>query len=229
MSEIQINRRTGKFVFKCFFPEVTRDSFSDPHLPEMQPRYMLHRETMVLEGKESEPMDTIGSSSSQAQPTDQASAELGSHGAVEAFDGLTETAPPYTVFSKTSKRIIVLLCAIAGFFSPFSAFTYFPALEYMAADLDVSLQLMNLTITVYLVVQGVIPAVLGDLADQIGRRPVYLIVLSVYVAACIGLALQKSYTALVVLRMLQSAGSSGQSVISLLFLFLNSRATWGNH
>lgn len=88
-----------------------------------------------------------------------------------------------------------------GFLLPFSALTYYPALEYMATDLDVSLQLMNLTITVYLVVQGVVPAVLGVLADQIGRRPVYLLVLMVYVAACIELALQRSYAALVVLRM----------------------------
>lgn len=145
----------------------------------------------------------------QGLPTGKGSVEPVNDGVVGTFDDGADSAPPYTVFSKTSKRIIVLLCAIAGFFSPFSAFTYFPALEYMATDLGVSLQLMNLTITVYLVIQGVIPAVLGDLADQIGRRPVYLLVLVVYVAACIGLAIQKSYAALVVLRMLQSAGSSG--------------------
>jgi MFS family permease len=116
---------------------------------------------------------------------------------------------PYSVFSSQAKRSIVAMCAIAGFFSPFSAFTYFPALEYMAEDLGVSLQLMNLTITMFLVVQGIVPAVLGDLADQIGRRPTYLLVLVVYFAACVGLALQRSYPALLILRMLQSAGSSG--------------------
>lgn len=149
----------------------------------------------------------------QTLPIGMGAVEPHGDGVIGPSDVEIESPPPYTVFSKTSKRIIVLLCAVAGFFSPFSAFTYFPALEYMAADLGVSLQLMNLTITVYLVIQGVIPAVLGDLADQIGRRPVYLLVLVVYVAACIGLALQRLYAALVVLRMLQSAGSSGQSSI----------------
>lgn len=170
---------------------------------------MLHHDTTNPEKKDGELPGGTVNAADQALPTGRRAIEPNGDGVVGTFDGETESAPPYTVFSKTSIRIIVLLCAMAGFFSPFSAFTYFPALEYMAADLDVSLQLMNLTITVYLVIQGVIPAVLGDLADQIGRRPVYLLVLVVYVAACIGLALQKSYAALVVLRMLQSAGSSG--------------------
>lgn len=118
----------------------------------------------------------------------------------------------YSRFTSTERRSIVLLCAIAGFFSPFSAFTYFPALHYIADDLGVSLELMNLTITVFLVVQGVVPVLFGDLADQIGRRPVYLTVLLIYLGACVGLALQRSYPALLLLRMLQSAGSSGKHI-----------------
>lgn len=115
----------------------------------------------------------------------------------------------YTVFTPGNRRIIVGLCALAGFLSPFTAFTYFPALEYMAEDLGVSLQLMDLTITMFLVIQGVIPAVLGDAADQIGRRPVYIFVLAVYCAASVLLTVQTSYPALMAGRMLQSAGSSG--------------------
>lgn len=115
----------------------------------------------------------------------------------------------YSAFDTKSKRCIVLLCALAGFFSPFSAFTYFPALEYVGSDLGVSLQLMNLSITVFLVIQAIAPPLLGDMADQIGRRPVYLLVLFVYVVACLGLALQRSYPALLVFRMVQSFGSSG--------------------
>lgn len=120
-----------------------------------------------------------------------------------------ESSIEYSAFDTKSKRYIVLLCALAGFFSPFSAFTYFPALEYIGGDLKVSLQLMNLSITVFLVIQAVAPPLLGDIADQIGRRPVYLFVLLVYFVACIGLALQRSYPALLVLRMVQSFGSSG--------------------
>lgn len=116
---------------------------------------------------------------------------------------------PYSVFSKSTKRWIVFLVALAGFFSPLSANIYFPSLNYLAHDLSVSLELINLTITAYLVCQGIVPSVVGDMADTAGRRPVYIGAFIVYLAANIGLALQDSYPALLILRILQSSGSSG--------------------
>ena len=116
---------------------------------------------------------------------------------------------PYSAFSTSEKRAIVFLVALAGFFSPFSAFIYFPALQDIANDLYVSLELMNLTVTLYLVVQGIVPSLFGDMAETLGRRPVYLLAFLIYVLASVGLALQDSYPALIILRMVQSAGSSG--------------------
>lgn len=46
-------------------------------------------------------------------------------------------------------------------------------------------------------------------SDGAGRRPVYIYCFIVYIASNIGLALQRNYAALLVLRCLQSAGSSG--------------------
>ena len=123
---------------------------------------------------------------------------------------LESTYACYSTFSNKAKRGIVLLVALAGFFSPLSANIYFPALDYIASDLNVSLELMNLTITAYLICQGLVPFMVGDLADHLGRRPIYLAIFIIYLAANIGLALQKSYPALLILRILQSSGSSGQ-------------------
>lgn len=86
---------------------------------------------------------------------------------------------------------------------------YFPALSSLATDLNVSTEKINLTITSYMVFQGLAPTFFGDLADIIGRRPVYIILFIIYLGANIGLALQRNYAALLVLRMLQSTGSSG--------------------
>ncbi|MCJ1438604.1 hypothetical protein MMC27_007994 [Xylographa pallens] len=116
---------------------------------------------------------------------------------------------PYSAFSISEKHALVFLVALAGLFSPFSAFIYFPALQDIANDLSVSLELMNLTVTLYLVVQGIVPSLFGDMAETLGRRPVYLLAFSIYVLASVGLALQDSYPALIILRMVQSAGSSG--------------------
>jgi multidrug resistance protein len=59
------------------------------------------------------------------------------------------------------------------------------------------------------IIQGIAPAFVADLADRSGRRPLYIFCYVVFSAANIGLALQDSYVALLVLRMLQASGSSG--------------------
>ncbi|BCR87397.1 putative MFS efflux transporter [Aspergillus chevalieri] len=50
---------------------------------------------------------------------------------------------------------------------------------------------------------------MGSLADQAGRRPAYLLCFTIYIAGNIALALQHSYPALLILRAVQSCGSSG--------------------
>lgn len=59
----------------------------------------------------------------------------------------------------------------------------------------------------------------GSLADSAGRRPAFILCFVIYIAACIGCALAPNYAALLVLRALQSAGSSAtvslcQAVVS---------------
>lgn len=115
----------------------------------------------------------------------------------------------YSVFGHRQRQFIVFMVACAGFFSPLSANIYFPALNSLARDLKVSNGMMNLSLTTYMIFQGLAPTVFGDLADMTGRRPTYLIGFIVYIGANVGLALQNNYAALLVLRCLQSTGSSG--------------------
>lgn len=67
---------------------------------------------------------------------------------------------------------------------------------------------MNLTVTVYMIFQGISPAFWGPLADLWGRRPVYLITMLIYCISCVGLALIQTYGGLLFLRMVQAFGSS---------------------
>ncbi|EED19856.1 MFS transporter, putative [Talaromyces stipitatus ATCC 10500] len=57
--------------------------------------------------------------------------------------------------------------------------------------------------------QGIAPSFIGNFSDIHGRRPAYLICFTIYLAANIGLEIQNDYAALMVLRCLQSSGSSG--------------------
>ncbi|KAK4244886.1 major facilitator superfamily domain-containing protein [Corynascus novoguineensis] len=125
------------------------------------------------------------------------------------------SGPAYSVFSKTTKRWVIAMAAFASFVSPMTANIYFPALNPIADDLGVSVNLINLTLTTYMVFQAISPTIVGDFGDMAGRRPAFVISFAIYIFANLGLALQNHYAALLVLRMLQSAGSSG--TLSLCF------------
>ena len=119
------------------------------------------------------------------------------------------SGPAYSAFSPKMKMWIVAMNCFSAFISPTTANIYFPALPAVARDLGVSIGQVNLSLTTYQIFQGLAPTVFGDLGDGAGRRPAFIIALVIYLGANIGLALQRDYAALLVLRMLQSGGSSG--------------------
>ncbi|KIW42762.1 uncharacterized protein PV06_06276 [Exophiala oligosperma] len=121
---------------------------------------------------------------------------------------------PYSVFTRRQKIGIVFGATMGGLFSPFTTNIYFPALTTIATDLDVSISKINLTITTYMIFQAVAPAFISGITDVHGRRPTYVIGMVVYMGANLGLALNHSYAGLLVLRMLQSTGSSGMVTLA---------------
>ncbi|KAI0865947.1 major facilitator superfamily domain-containing protein [Xylaria cubensis] len=126
----------------------------------------------------------------------------------------TNPPPPYSAFSSRQKKGIVALVAFAGWFSSLSSFIYFPAIPFIATDLGVSVEKINLTVTAYLIASGIFPSLVGEAADNLGRRPVLIVTLCFYVAANIGLALQSSFGLLFFLRIVQSAGISGSYAVT---------------
>ncbi|KAJ5336283.1 Major facilitator superfamily domain general substrate transporter [Penicillium brevicompactum] len=121
----------------------------------------------------------------------------------------TPRDPQFSQFTVNTKRYIVAMGSLASFFSPLSSSIYLPALTTIANELHVSTSQVNLTVTTYLIMQGVAPMFTAGFSDHAGRRPAYIICFTVYLAANLGLGLQSSYAAVLVLRCLQSAGSSG--------------------
>lgn len=97
--------------------------------------------------------------------------------------------------------------------SGFAGNIYFPALPTIATDLATPIELITLTVTSYLVFQGLAPSLWGPISDTLGRRPAYLGTLALFVAACAALARIDSYPALLVLRCVQSAGSASTIAI----------------
>lgn len=126
----------------------------------------------------------------------------------------TQPESIYSIFSHRQKKIIISFASIAAFLSPLSSQIYLPAVEQIAQDFHTTNNRINLTITTFLIFQGLAPTFVAAFSDELGRRPAYLVCFPVYIAANIGLALQRSYGALMVLRCLQSTGSSGTVTLS---------------
>jgi hypothetical protein len=63
----------------------------------------------------------------------------------------TTTEPPYSVFTPQAKTFIVVAVSISSLVSPFGASTFYPALDVIAKDLDVTPTLINLSLTTYMV------------------------------------------------------------------------------
>ncbi|KAB8261258.1 major facilitator superfamily domain-containing protein [Aspergillus pseudonomiae] len=137
---------------------------------------------------------------------------------------------PYCSLSERRKISVMLTASFSGIISPISASIYYPALPSLAKDMHVSISLINLTITTYLILQGISPSFTGSFSDVYGRRIAYIFCFTTYIGANIGLALQSDYAALMVLRCVQAAGSSGTIAIgSAVVADISTRAERGRY
>ncbi|KAK6085359.1 hypothetical protein SCUP234_02907 [Seiridium cupressi] len=139
-----------------------------------------------------------------------------SNEAAAGSGNVEEPIERYSVFTTIEKWCITAMVAYAAWFSTLSSFIYYPAIQSLAKSLSVSVAQINLTVTSYMAVATLAPTLVGDAADILGRRPVYLVTLSLYVVANSAIALSSSYPALVGLRVLQALAISGASQVELM-------------
>ncbi|KAI0147175.1 major facilitator superfamily domain-containing protein [Xylariaceae sp. FL1272] len=125
-----------------------------------------------------------------------------------AFDTDSSSTPPYSIYSRNDKWLLVGFVGVAGLFSPLPANIYFPAIPALTAVFHHSTADLNLTVTIYLVLQGVSPMLWGPLSDRYGRRPLFLICLLILIGSSLGLALcpTSAFWLLLLLRALQAGG-----------------------
>ncbi|KAF9257443.1 MFS general substrate transporter [Marasmius fiardii PR-910] len=117
---------------------------------------------------------------------------------------------PYCIYTRREKWVVVTMIAVTGVFSPLSSSIYFPAIPTLSNVFNKSVELINLTVTMYMVFQAISPMVFGTLADTVGRRLMYASCLLILSLSCVGLALVpvNAYWLLLLLRCFQAAGSA---------------------
>ena len=125
-----------------------------------------------------------------------------------------ETTEKYSIFTTTEKRCIVAMVSYAACFSTLSSFIYYPAIHQLSQTFSVSVDKINLTVTSYMAIATVAPTLVGDTADLLGRRPVYIVALSLYIGTNVAIVLSDTYSALLGLRVLQALAISGMPFLS---------------
>jgi len=89
---------------------------------------------------------------------------------------------------------------------------YLPVVPAMPATLRTTPDVVQLTLTVYMIALGVGQVLFGPLSDRIGRRPVLIAGAVIFAAASLGLALTTSAPLFVSLRLMQAIGASAALV-----------------
>lgn len=116
-------------------------------------------------------------------------------------------------FSKSHKLLILSIIAFGAFLVPLGTGIYLPMLDDVQKDLKTSATAINGTLTIYLLVLAIGPLGWSTLADNWGRRPVYLMSIVVFIGGCVGCGLSPNVGVLMACRFLQAAG--GSSVMSV--------------
>jgi DHA1 family bicyclomycin/chloramphenicol resistance-like MFS transporter len=106
--------------------------------------------------------------------------------------------------------LLALLTAVG----PMSVDLYLPSLPQIGRVFDAGVPQVQLTLSGYLLCFAVGQIVYGPVSDHVGRKPVLLTALSLYVAVCVGCVFATSIEMLIALRCLQALGVAGAPVLA---------------
>lgn len=108
---------------------------------------------------------------------------------------------------------ILLLAGLAAI-GQFASNIYAPSIPAVGADLGVGSDEVQLTYVVFLAVFALGQLVYGPVSDRIGRRPVIMVALAVFLAGTIACAIAPDLQTLLVARAVQAFGAAGGLVVS---------------
>lgn len=110
--------------------------------------------------------------------------------------------------------LITGVLASLAMIGPFSIDTVFPAFASMGTEFGAGDASMQQVTSIYLISFAVMSVLHGPISDTLGRKPVMLTGLGIYVLATIGCALSPSLPVLLAFRALQGASAGAATIVS---------------
>jgi DHA1 family bicyclomycin/chloramphenicol resistance-like MFS transporter len=124
---------------------------------------------------------------------------------------MAETPPSFRL-RPDSLAGTVLLTALAAIGS-FSVSIYTPSMPALVADFHTSPAMVKLTLSLFLIGFALAQLIYGPLSDRLGRRPVLVAGLAVYVAGSLACVAAPSIEAMIAGRFLQAVGACAGPVL----------------
>lgn len=119
------------------------------------------------------------------------------------------SARPLIVFlDRRTPPHIVTLVLLAGV-SAMSLNIFLPSMASMADFFDADYALVQLAVSAYLALTGLMNIVLGPLSDRFGRRNILLVSFAIFTAASLGAMLATSIEVFLIFRMIQAVVATG--------------------
>jgi DHA1 family bicyclomycin/chloramphenicol resistance-like MFS transporter len=113
-------------------------------------------------------------------------------------------APAVRFLDRASPPHILTLVLMAGIAAT-SMSIFLPSLPAMAAYFGADYAVIQLSVSLYLAVTGLLQLVIGPLSDRYGRRPVTLAAMAIFLVATVGCLLAPTVEIFLAFRMLQGA------------------------
>lgn len=122
-----------------------------------------------------------------------------------------------TTTSRGTRRAGLLVTAVLAslaMIGPFTIDTVFPGFAAMGRDFGATDAAMQQVTSVYLLAFAMMSILHGPISDALGRKPVMLTGLGVYVLATLGCALSPTLPVLLVCRAIQGASAGAATIVS---------------
>src|SRR5690606_31281471 len=109
-----------------------------------------------------------------------------------------------------SPHLVTLVMAAAV--GPLAMNVFLPSLPGMARHFDSDYAVMQLAVSFYLAATAVLQLSLGPASDRVGRRPVMLVCLAVFLLGTVAAVYAPTVEALLLCRLLQAFSSAGMVI-----------------
>ena len=118
--------------------------------------------------------------------------------------------------NNSNKSVILLIITLSMLtaFAPLSVDMYLPSLPTLAIVYDVNEAKIQLTLSSFLFGFALAQLIHGPLSDRLGRKPVIIFGITIYIIASIGIILSTNIETMILFRFFQAFGGSAGPVIA---------------